>query len=177
MRWALLRVLQASAPPRKPGGRLALRVAAATKKPVLAPRQALSNAAVFARTSSTAAKARVTAARSLIVATHAISLASAGLPTPRAVEIEVYSLFRRHDAHSPARSRARRGGGGRYCAGTRTGSSATRAGVSSARLISSIDRPFVSKPSSRNISAACAYQKARNNKAGNSAEGTTLGLT
>jgi len=82
--------------PRKPGGRLALRVAAATEKPVLAPRQALSNAAVFARTSSTAAKARVSAARWLIVATHAISLASAGLPTPRAVEIEVYSLFRRH---------------------------------------------------------------------------------
>ena len=72
---------------------------------------------------------------------------------------------------------ARRGGGDRYCAGTRTGSSATPDGVSSVRLISSIDRPLVSKPTNRNINAACAYQKARNNKAGNSAEGTTLGLT
>ena len=42
----------------------------------------------------------------------------------------------------------------RYCAGTRTGSSTTPAGVSSAWLISSIDRPLVSKPSSRTISAA-----------------------
>src|SRR5215469_2783945 len=73
---------------------------------------------------------------------------------------------------------ARRGGGTvGYCAGMRTESSVTAAGLSRARLISSIDRPLVSKPSSRNIAAACAYQKARNNKAGNSAEGTTLGLT
>jgi len=64
-----------------------------------------------------------------------------------------------------------------YCAGTRTASSEAPDGVSSARLISSIDRPLVSKPISRNISAACAYQNARNNKAGNSAEGTTFGLT
>ena len=61
------------------------------KRRSLAPSPALSNAVVFARTSSTAANARVTAGRPLIVATHAITFgysASAGLPrnvpTPRA---------------------------------------------------------------------------------------------
>ena len=44
-------------------------------------------------------------------------------------------------------------------------------------MISSIDPPLVSKPTNKNINAACAYPKARNNKAGSSAEGTTLGLT
>ena len=63
----------------------------------------------------------------------------------------------------------------RYCAGARTGSSATPAEVSSVRLISSMDRPLVSKPTDRNINAACASQKAGNNKAGNSAEGTPGG--
>jgi hypothetical protein len=67
---------------------------------------------------------------------------------------------------------------GSYTAGALAGAVADAvAGASSALLISSIERPLVSKPSTRNISAACPYQKARNNRAGNSAAGTTLGLT
>ena len=43
--------------------------------------------------------------------------------------------------------------------------------------ISSIERPLVSIPKNRKTRAAWPYQKARNNSAGNSAAGTTLGWT
>ena len=51
------------------------------------------------------------------------------------------------------------------------------AGASSARPISSIERPFVSMPRNAKTRPACPYQKARKSNAGKSASSVTFGLT
>jgi hypothetical protein len=66
----------------------------------------------------------------------------------------------------------------RHTAGALIGAlSGEDAGASSALPISSIERPFVSKPRNKKTSPAWPYQKARKSSAGKIASSVTFGLT